>query len=105
MTDSVFMGSVIVVGEVASGAVDEAGFPELPAVPHANGEGEQALADAPRRLRGCGRRDSRARAGSCGLVDRLDPLTDAAQLAEPWLLVCAVGTDERGVEGRDRLLE
>jgi hypothetical protein len=46
MADSVFAGSVVVVGEVSAGRVDDSGFPELPAVPDADGEGEDALADA-----------------------------------------------------------
>jgi hypothetical protein len=46
MTDSVFTGSVVVVGEVAAGRFDESVLPELPAVPDAGGEGEDALADA-----------------------------------------------------------
>jgi hypothetical protein len=45
MSDSVCVGLVVVCGEVASGGVDVAGFPELPVVPDAGGEDEYALAD------------------------------------------------------------
>src|SRR5579875_2052220 len=107
MTDSVFMtGSVVVVGEVAAGCVDESGLPELPAVPDACGECEDALADPGPDT--CGDVAAVIFEGELaleGVVDRLDPLADRAELAEPWFLVAAVGADERGVEGGDGLLE
>ena len=40
-----------------------------------------------------------------GLVVRLDPLVDVAELAEAGLLVLAVGANERSVEGRGDRLE
>lgn len=46
MSDSVCVGLVVACGEVASGSVDVAGFPELPVVPDGGeGDGEYALAD------------------------------------------------------------
>src|ERR687897_200207 len=68
MTDSVFTGSVVVVGEVATVQFQR----------------ELALG---------------------GVDDRLDPLADAAELAEPRRLVAAVGADERGIERGDDLFE
>ena len=106
MTDSVFTGSVVVVDEVASGGVDESGFPERPAVPDAGGEGEYPLADAgPDAFGDVAAVVLERELALGGLVDRLDPLADAAELAEPGLLVFAVGADERGVQSRDCLLE
>src|SRR4051812_49638832 len=40
-----------------------------------------------------------------GLVDRLDPLADPAELAESGLLVAAVGSDEGGIEFVHGVLE
>jgi hypothetical protein len=106
MSDSVFTGSVVVVGEVAAGCVDESVFPEGPAVPDAGGESEDALTDA--------RPDAGGDVAAVvlerelaleGVVDRLDPLTDPAELADPRLLVAAVGTQEGGVEVGERLSE
>src|ERR1039457_1891534 len=106
MTDSVFTGSVVVVGEVAAGRVGESVLPELPAVPDAGGEGEYSLADA------CPDPGGGVPAGFLErelaferVVDRLDPLADPAELAEPGLLVAAIGADESGVEGRHGLLK
>ena len=90
---------MVVVGEVAAGRVGEAGVVELPAVPDAGREREDAQADA--------RPDAfwdvpavvlEGELALGGLVDRLDPLADRAELAEPRLLVFAVRTNERGVE-------
>ena len=56
MTDSVFTGSVVVADDVASGRIELVGFPELPGVADASGEGEHALTDAGLTLlRGCQR--------------------------------------------------
>src|SRR5215217_5559122 len=106
MTDSVFTGSVVVVDEVAAGRVDESVFPEGPAVPYARGESEDALTDA--------RPDAGGHVAAVilerelafeGVVDRLDPLTDPAELADSRLLVAAVGTQEAGVQVCDGALE
>ena len=75
-------------------------------MPDTGSEGEDALADADPHAFG----DSPAMMFEAelvlgGVVDRLDPLADAAELAEPRLLVLAVGAHERGVEGRDDVLE
>src|SRR5512142_2105339 len=99
MTDSVFTGSVVVVGEVPAGRVGEAGFPEPPAVPYADGQGEDALADAgPDAFGDVAAVVLERELTLEGVVDRLDPLADPAELAEPGLLVFAVGSDEGGVE-------
>src|SRR5579859_23653 len=106
MTDSVFTGSVVVVGEVSAGRVDESVFPELPAVPDTRGESEDALADARPDAFGDVTGVVLERELACeGVVDRFDPLADPAELAEPGLLVAAVGADECGIEGGDGLLE
>src|SRR5919201_6522408 len=106
MTDSVFTGSVVVVDEVPARCVDESVFPEGPAVPDAGGESEDALTDA--------RPDAGGHVTAVmlerelaleGVVDRLDPLTDPAELPDPRLLVAAVGTQEGGVEVGDGALE
>src|SRR5438270_6448179 len=106
MTDSVSTGSVVVVDEVPAGRVDESVVPEGPAVPDAGGESEDALADACPDAGG----DVTAvvferELAFEGVVDRLDPLTDPAELAEPWLLVAPVRPNEVGVEGGDGALE
>src|SRR5579859_4107572 len=106
MTDSVSTGSVVVVDEVAAGRLDESVVPEGPAVPDAGGESEDALADACPDAGG----DVSAvvlerELAFEGVVDRLDPLTDPAELAEPWLLVAPVSPNEGGVEGGDSALE
>src|ERR1019366_4250338 len=91
MTDSVFTGSVVVVGEVAAGRIGESVLPELPAVPDAGGEGEYSLADA------CP--DPGGDVAAVFLerelafervVDRLDPLADPAEPAQPGLLAAAI---------------
>src|SRR6516225_9049544 len=106
MTDSVFMGSVVVVGEVAAGRLDESVLPELPAVPDAGGEGEDALADAcPDSFWAVAAVQFERELALGGVDDRLDPLADAAELAEPGLLVFAVGADEHGVQRGNGLLE
>src|SRR5918996_17262 len=105
MTDSVFTGSVVVVDEVAAGRVDESGLPQHPAVPDAGSEGEYALADArPDALGDVAAVQLEGELALGGLADRLDPLADPAELAEPGLLVLAVRADECRVErGDDRL--
>src|SRR5215211_4764654 len=106
MTDSVCRGSVDVVDEVAAGGVVESGFPELTAVPDASGEGKDALTDPrPHSLGDVSAVLFERELAFEGVVDRLDPLADAAELAESRLLVSAVGADERRVEGGDGLLE
>ena len=97
---------MVVVDEVAAGGLDDSCLPEQPAVPDAGGEGEHALADAGAHAFG----DPAAVLFEVelvlgGVVDRLDPLADPAELAESRLLVLAVGAHERGVEGRDDVLE
>src|ERR1039458_543895 len=106
MTDSVFTGSVVVEGEVASGLLDLVGLPEQPVVPDAGGEGEYALADpGPDSLGDVPAVVLEGELALGGVVDRLDPLAHAAEFAEARLLALAVGTDERSVEGGDGLLE
>ena len=86
------MGSVVVVDEVAAGCVDESGLPELPAVPDAGGEGKDALTDPrPYSLGDVPAVLFERELAFEGVVDRLDPLADAAELAESRLLVSAVG--------------
>src|SRR5438132_6759676 len=103
---SVFTGSVVVVDEVPSGCVEPPALPELPAVPDAGGEGEHALADAgPDTLGDVAAVSLEGELALGGLVDRLDPLADMAELAEARLLVLAVGAHELSVQGRDDLLE
>ena len=98
MTDSV---SVVIGGEAAARLSDE------PVVPAARGEGEDALADArPDALRGVAAVALERELALEGVVDRLDPLTDAAQRTEARRLVLAVGSDELGAERvSDELLE
>src|SRR2546430_17176789 len=99
MTDSVCTGSVVVDGEVASGGVDLAGFPEQPVVPDAGGEGEYSLANAyPDALGDVAAVVLEGELALERVVDRLDPLADPAELAEAWLLVLAVGADELRLE-------
>src|ERR1019366_8177232 len=95
-----------VVGEVAAWRVDLVGVPEQPVVPDAGGEGEQALADA--------RPDAFGDVAAVvferelafeRVVDRLDPLTHTAELAEPFGFAFAVGADELRVKRGDDLLE
>src|ERR1700747_555369 len=98
MTDSVCMGSVVVDREVSAGLVDLACLVEQPVVPDACGEGEYSLADARQdALGGVSAVVLQRELPLGGVIDRLDPLTHAAEAAEPWLLVLAVGADERGV--------
>src|SRR5215207_6228339 len=105
MVDSVFTGSMVVVDEVAAGAVDDARFPEQPAVPDAGSEREDALADSdPHAFRDATTVLLEVELVLGGVVDRLDPLAHAAELAEPGLLVFAVGAHERGFKGGDDLL-
>src|SRR5580693_3606448 len=106
MTDSVFTGSVVVCGEVASGLLDFAGFPEQPVVPDAGGEGEYALADAcPDPVGDVPAVLLEGELALGGVVDRLDPLAHPAEFAEPRLLALAVGADELRAQSGDGLLE
>src|SRR6266702_1337874 len=106
MTDSVCTGSVVIADEVTSGLVGLACFPEQPAVPHAGGEGEHALADArPYAFGDVAAVVLEGELALGGVVDRLNPLADGAELAQTRLLVLAVGADERGIQGGDDLLE
>src|SRR6266545_268246 len=103
---TVFTGSAVVVDEVAAGRVDESGFPERPAVPDTGGQGEHSLTDpGPDAFGDVAAVEFQRELALGGLVDRLDPLADAAELAEPGLFVFAVGADEGGVQSRDCLLE
>src|SRR5215213_2485403 len=107
MTDSVCtVLSVVVGGEVASGGGNVAEFPELPVVPDADCEREDALADArPDPVGSVGAVLFQGELALEGVVDGLDPLTDPAERAEALGLSLAVGTDELRVECRDDLLE
>ena len=91
---------MIVGGEVAPRLAD------LPVVPDAGRQGEQALVDA--------HPDSRE--GVCavplqrelaleGVVGRLDPLTDGPQRAVAGFLVAAVGAQQKSIERGDQALE
>ena len=94
MSDAVlFWWSVVVGGESAAGLVGE------PVVPAAGGEREYALADAgPDAVGGVGAVAFERELALEGVVDRFDPLADAAECAEaPWF-VAAVGADEMGAE-------
>jgi hypothetical protein len=83
---------VVVDGEVASGGLDLAGFPEQPVVPDAGGEGEYSLANAcPDALGDVAAVVLEGELALERVVDRLDPLADPAELAEAWLLVLRSG--------------
>src|SRR5260221_13761123 len=102
MSDSVWVGSVVVVGEVAAGRVDLAGVPEQPVVPDAGGEGEEALADpGPDAFGDVAAVVFERELAFERVVDRLDPLAHSAELAEPFGFVFAVGADELRVQRRD----
>src|SRR5437867_5993013 len=106
MSDSVFMGSVVVGGEVAAGGVELACLVELPVVPDAGGEGQHALADAcPDAFGDVTAVVFERELALGGVVDRLDPLADGAERSEPRRLALAVGAHELRVQGRDDLLE
>src|ERR1700680_3703744 len=106
MTDSVCMVSVVVVGEVAAGGVDLVGVPEQPVVPDAGGEGEEALTDSgPDAFGDVGAVVFEGELAFERVVDRLDPLADSAEFAEPFGFVFAVGADELRVERGDDLLK
>src|SRR5215218_5848385 len=106
MTDSIWIGSVVVGGEVASGCVELADFPKLPVVPDAGREREDALADARPDTVGCVPAVLFERELALErVVDRLDPLADPAERPEALALALAVGADELRVEAGDDLLE
>src|SRR6266511_1102858 len=85
MSDSVCGVSVVVDGEVAAGVAD------LPVVPEAGGEREQALGDAGDQAgHGVGAVLFERELAFDRVDDRFDPLADAAEAAEAWLLVFAV---------------
>src|SRR5215212_11011140 len=94
MSDAVCRaGSVVVGGEAAAGLVDE------PVVPAAGGEREHALTDAHPHAGGCVAAVALERELTLeSVIDRLDPLADAAERAEARLFVAAVGADELGAE-------
>jgi hypothetical protein len=93
--------SVVVGGEAAAGLVD------LPVVPAAGGEREYAWADArPDVVGGVGAVAFERELALERVVDRLDPLADAAERAEARRFVAAVGTDQlRAERVVDELLE
>jgi hypothetical protein len=100
MTDSVCTESVVVGGEAAAWLVDE------PVVPAADGEGEDALADAhPDALEGVCAVALEREVALERVGDRFDPLAHAPERAKARLLVAAVGPDELGVERGDEALE
>src|SRR5688500_5266231 len=92
MTDSVWIGSVVIGGELASGCVELAGFPELPVVPDAGREREDALADA-------------AGLAVVRVVGGLVPVADPAERPEALALALAVGANGLRIEAGDELLE
>ena len=89
----VLVVEVVVGGESAAGLVGE------PVVPAAGGERESALADAgPDAVGGVGAVAFERELALEGVVDRFDPLADAAECAEaPWF-VAAVEADQMGAE-------
>src|SRR5436309_6007199 len=99
MSDSVFMGSVVVGGEVAAGGVELACLVELPVVPDAGGEGQHALADAcPDAFGDVTAVVFERELALGGVVDRLDPLADGAER----LTVSREAPHGTGVESNNR---
>src|SRR6266540_3245156 len=97
MSDSVL---VVIGGEAA------AGFAEVPVVPDADREREQALADARADAIGCAAAVALERELAFDRVDdRFDPLADAAERAVARLLVAAVGAQQRACQRARDLLE
>src|SRR5205823_6724223 len=97
MSDSV---SAVIRGESAAGVAG------LPVVPDTGGEGEHSWADAcPDAGDGAAAVSFERELAFAGVDDGLDPLTDAAERAETWCLIAAVGTDEAGGEATGDLLE
>src|ERR1035437_1417411 len=95
MIDSVWVGSVVVGDEASDWVVEVAGFPELPVVPDAGSEREQSLSDAGDQAGHGVRTVAFERELAFDRVDdRLDPLANAAELAESGLLVFAVRASE-----------
>src|SRR5918999_5527634 len=94
MSDAVWsVGSVVVGDEATAGLVGE------PVVPNAGCECEHALADTgPDAVGGVGAVTLERELALEGVVDRLDPLADAAERAEAGLLALAVGAHELGAE-------
>jgi len=90
MIDSVcWGGSVVVGGEVSSG------LSGVPVVPEADDEDEEALRDAGAEAgHGVGAVVFERELAFEGVEDRLDPLADAAEVAEAGLFVSAVGAQE-----------
>src|ERR1700712_4399264 len=90
MSDSVREGGLVVVGDEMT-----AWLADVPVVPEAGGEGEQALADAGHQA---GHRDRAVLfEGELALErveDALDPLADLAEAAEAGLLAFAVWAPE-----------
>jgi hypothetical protein len=106
MSDSVFTGSVVVGSEVAAGRVDESGLPQLPAVPDAGGQRQDALADTdPDTVGDVPAVQFEGELAFGGLIDRFDPLAHATQVSEPAGLVLAVGPDPGGVQRADQRFE
>src|ERR1700678_3688327 len=97
MVDSV---SVVVGGEAAAGLL------ELPVVPDADGECEDALADAgPDALGGAAAVAFEGELAFGRLDDRFDPLADPSEVPVAGGVVFAVGTEEAGGELTDDLFE
>ncbi len=90
MSDSVRMdGSVVLGDEMAAWVAD------VPVVPEAGGEREQALRDAgDEALQGASAVAFDRELVLAGVDDRLDPLSDAAERTEATWFVAAVGTHE-----------
>src|SRR5262249_41044367 len=96
------MGSVVVADQAALGRC--AGGP---VVPDSGGHGEQPLGDAGGdAVGGAAAVAFEVELALEGVVDRLDPLADPADVPVPGCLVAAVGADQRQPEaGRDQVLE
>src|SRR5215213_1155121 len=87
MTDVDWLVVSVVVGD--QGALDRGA--ELPVEPDRGGQGGQPLGDAgPQAVDGVGAVAFQAELVFEGVEDRLDPLADPAQVAEPVRLITAV---------------
>src|SRR5918996_1646476 len=102
MTDVDWWMGLMVVGDQR--AFDRGA--ELPVEPDAGGQGQQPLGSAdPDALDGVGAVAFQAELVFEGVEDRLDPLADPAQVAEPGRLISPVGADQPRVQLSDHLLE
>jgi hypothetical protein len=102
MSDVDWWVGLVVVGDQA--ALDRGA--ELPVPPDASGQGQQPLGDAdPDALDGMGAVAFQTELVFEGVEDRLDPLANAAQVAEPPRLISPVGADQPRLQLGDQLGE